>query len=135
MSQAFYRVQKDKLIPTLEHLHTEAVINAAYSITTKDNATSADLRELLDIIEQEIAYVKMMESRKDGKVRDAKGDQITVGCKVSDGLAAGTVTRVDEDQVHFTVEGVIGKDVNKSIFNRPENLLVISDGKWKRRMG
>jgi hypothetical protein len=116
-------------------LHTEAVINAAYSITTSDNATSADLYELLGIIEREIAYVKTMEGRKDGKVRDAKGDPITVGCKVSDGLAAGTVTKVDEDQVHFTVEGVIGKYFGRSIFNRPENLLVISDKVWKEQVG
>lgn len=71
----------------------------------------------------------------DSEAKDMRGEAIFVGCKVSDGLAAGTVTSVYEDQVWFTIEGSIGKKVRGRVFNRPENLIVISPEAWKRQVG
>ena len=66
------------------------------------------------------------------KVTDMRGSEICVGCKVSDGLAAGTVFAVHDEQVWFEVEGSIGKELRGPAFNRPENLIVISDQVWER---
>lgn len=71
----------------------------------------------------------------DSEAKDMKGNAIFVGCKVSDGLVAGTVTSVQPNQVWFTVEGSIGKKIRGRLFNRPESLLVISPDAWKRQMG
>lgn len=71
----------------------------------------------------------------DSEAKDMRGNAIFVGCKVSDGLVAGTVTDAHPTQVWFTVEGSIGKGVRGKLFNRPENLLVISPESWKRQMG
>lgn len=71
----------------------------------------------------------------DSEAKDMRGNAIFVGCKVSDGLVAGTVTDVCPTQVWFTVEGSIGKKVRGKLFNRPENLLFISPESWKRQMG
>lgn len=71
----------------------------------------------------------------DSEAKDMKGSAIFVGCKVSDGLVAGTVTGVQPNQVWFTVEGSIGKKIRGRLFNRPEGLLVISPDVWKRQMG
>lgn len=70
----------------------------------------------------------------DSDAKDMRGNAIFVGCKVSDGLVAGTVTSVCENQVWFTVEGSIGKRVRGKVFNRPENLLVIDPDVWKRQV-
>lgn len=67
--------------------------------------------------------------------RDMKGNSIFVGCHVSDGIVAGTVTEAHKEQVWFTAEGSIGKPIRGRLFSRPENLLVILDGVWKRVMG
>jgi hypothetical protein len=71
----------------------------------------------------------------DSEVKDMKGNAIFVGCKVSDGLVAGTVTAVYPDQVWLSVGGSIGKKVRGVFFNKPENLLLISPESWKRQMG
>lgn len=66
------------------------------------------------------------------KANDMRGTPIYVGDIVSDGLGAGTVTEVYEDQVWFTVEGNIGKKIRGKLFNRPENLIVIPRDVWQR---
>lgn len=71
----------------------------------------------------------------DSEAKDMKGQGIYVGSKVSDGMCAGTVYAVHESQVWFIAEGTIGKRVRGKVFNKPENLLVISPEVWKRCMG
>lgn len=62
-----------------------------------------------------------------------KGNPISVGCKVSDGLGGGTVISVDRKAVTFKMEGMIGGDApHCNVFNKPENLLVIDDDTWGR---
>lgn len=70
----------------------------------------------------------------DSEAKDIRGEAIYVGCKVSDGMAAGTVVTVHDDQVWFMVEGNIGRKLRGKVFNRPENLMVIKPEVWKRCM-
>lgn len=66
-------------------------------------------------------------------IADMKGNPISVGCKVSDGLGGGTVISVDRKAVTFKMEGMIGGDApHCNAFNKPENLLVIDDDTWGR---
>lgn len=71
----------------------------------------------------------------DSEAKDMRGRAIFVGFKVSDGLVAGTVTSIHENQVWFVIEGSIGKKVRGTVFNRPENLIVIDPDVWKRQVG
>lgn len=72
----------------------------------------------------------------DSDVKDMKGNQIYVGCKVSDGLGGGTVVAIGQDEVAFRMEGMFGNKVPRgTAFNRPWNLLVIDDDAWRRCMG
>lgn len=71
----------------------------------------------------------------DSEAKDVRGNAIFAGCKVSDGLVAGTVTSASESQVWFTVEGSIGKKIRGKVFNRPENLMVIDPDVWARAVG
>lgn len=71
----------------------------------------------------------------DSEAKDMRGRAIFVGCKVSDGLVAGTVTSIHENQVWFVIEGSIGKKVRGRVFNRPENLIAIDPDVWKRQVG
>lgn len=71
----------------------------------------------------------------DSEVKDMRGNPIYVGCKVSDGLGAGTVTAIYPNQVWFKVEGTIGKKFKGKVFNKPENLLVIKPETWKSWVG
>lgn len=71
----------------------------------------------------------------DSEAKDMKGQAIFVGCKVSDGIVAGTVISVHKEQVWFMAEENIGKKIRGKIFNRPENLLVISPEVWKHCVG
>lgn len=71
----------------------------------------------------------------DSEAKDMRGEAIFVGCKVSDGLIAGTVTAVYPNQVWFKVEGSVGKKMRGKVFNRPENLLVIRPEAWKSWVG
>ena len=71
----------------------------------------------------------------DSEAKDMRGEAIFVGCKVSDGLVAGTVTDVYPNQVWFKVEGSVGKKLRGKVFNRPENLLVIRPEAWKSWVG
>lgn len=71
----------------------------------------------------------------DSEAKDMKGQAIFIGCKVSDGIVAGTVISIKNDQVWFMAEGSIGKKLKGKIFNHPENLLVISPEVWKRCVG
>ena len=72
----------------------------------------------------------------DEGIKDVRGRAIFVGCKVSDGVIGGTVTAVDERQCWFSVEAGFGRyaRLRGKAFNKPENLMVISDEVWKKAL-
>lgn len=66
--------------------------------------------------------------------KDIRGTEIKVGSHVSDGLAAGRVTAVHDEQIWFTCD--YGDQARgQRLFNRPENLMVISEQRWKHVVG
>lgn len=51
------------MLKALNHLHSKAVFNAAVNIAQRPDVTIDELRELLGIIEQEVANILSCEKR------------------------------------------------------------------------
>ena len=95
------------------------------------NETLEIIANHLETIASSMGPTKATNTEPSYTAVDAKGNPITVGCYVSDGLVAGKVSRVAYDTVSFTVEyGTV--ENGKSVFNKAGNLLVIPESTWKK---